>query len=394
MKKNKLFTGQQGIVIAFAIFILIPLTASFYLAQKDTESLVLNSYERTVKIVNSIQLADKIFNNWTANLRKIQHKIQPELFELASSFEKQNIDLSRKNYPNVSQKVRTLQKKNERIFVNCAYFDKNGYVLNIQTNEVSDLKLVEPKYLALETVKIFDNLVDCRWDSEFVAIDGEFTPFENLAFSSILEQNKSPLNDVWSGGNFHRYSAMEVFHKLDVLRIGIKIFDERGNLRGVFLGDIEKTYFSKVFNSINSEVFDVQFISREMYEFEKEKQFPYTYVSHQNSGLYLRYKLNTDTLFEYGITRNGIFLTVFLMFLSVFFFSVVFYYFRQFNVFISFVLNYSNKIINEKEEPEKIKDNFKNILYNLRKSIEIFTPSNQIEKLKEALRKIRDNFDK
>ncbi len=393
MKKKKLFTGQQGIVIAFVVLILIPLTASFYLAQEDTESLVLNSFDRTMKMLNSTQLADKTFNSWTSNLRKIEHKIQPELFELANAFERKNNDLSRELYPIIGQKIVGLQKENERIFVNCTYFDKNGYVLNIQTNEVSDLKLVEPKYYALESVKVFDNFVDCRWDSEFVAIGGEFTPFEELAFDKILAQNKSPLNDVWSAGNFHRYSAMEVFHKLDVLRIGIKIFDERGNIRGLFLGDIEKTYFTKVFNEVNSETFDVNFISKEIFEFEKEKKFPYTYILHPNSGFHLRFKLNTDSLFKYGITRNGIFLTVFFVFLSVFFFSFVFYYFHQFNVFISFVLNYSTKIINEKEEPEKIRDNFKNILYNLRKAIEIFIPNSQMEKLKEALRKIRDNFE-
>ncbi|KAA3599790.1 MAG: hypothetical protein DWQ06_09925 [Calditrichaeota bacterium] len=394
MKKKKLFTGQQGIVIAYVILILLPLITSFYLAQQDTEALVLNSFERTMKIVNSTQFADKTFNNWTSKLRKIEHKIQPELFELASIFDKRSKDSSREIYPTIAQKVVALQKENERIFVNCAYFDKNGYILNIQTNEVSDLKLVEPKYYALESVKIFDNFVDCRWDSEFVAINGEFTPFEELSFDKILSQNKSPLNDIWSAGNFHRYSAMEVFHKLDVLRIGFKIFDAKGNIRGIFLGDIEKTYFSKVFDEINSETFDVNFISNEIFEFEREKKFPYTYILHPNSGFYLRFKLNTDSLFEYGITRNGIFLTVFLVFLSVFFFSFVFYYFRQFNVFISFVLNYSTKIINEKEEPAKITDNFKNILYNLRKAIEIFIPDSQTEKLKEALRKVRDNSSK
>lgn len=393
MKKKRIFTGQVGIVIAFVILILLPLIASFYFAQTDTESLVHNSFDRTMKMLNTFQLADKNFNNWTSNLRKIEQKIQPELFALVNAFDENDYELSRKIYPIVAQKIVGFQKENERIFVNCAYFDKNGYVFNIQTNEVSDLKLVEPKYYALESVKLFDNLVDCLWDSEFVAIGGEFTPFEELSFSKILEQDKTPLNDVWSGGKFYRYSAMEIYHKLDVLRIGIKIFDAAGSIRGLFLGDIERTYFSKAFDEVKAETFEVNFISQEIFEFEKEKKFSFTYIMHPNSGFYLRFELNTDSLFKYGITRNGIFLTVYLIFLSVFFFSFVFYYFRQFNIFISFVLNYSTKILNEKEDPEKINDNFKSILYNLRKAIEIFVPNPQIEKLKAALRKIRDNFE-
>ncbi|MCC7430988.1 hypothetical protein IT568_09115 [bacterium] len=383
MQKLKNLSSQEKIFLGFVLSIFLPLVVLFYLASADEKNLIQNTHNRSLKMLKSYQTADVVFSEWILGLQTFEKALHNELFGLAKAFANKDNKMSREIYPSIKIKTLQTQERLKPVFVNLAYFDKNGYVLNLQSDEISGLKLITPDYKALQSVKLFDNLVDCLWDSEFVKIDGEFKPFESLGFESLVKINRTKLSNTWSSGEFYRYNAMELYHKINTLRIGIKVFDDEKNFKGLLIGDVEQNLYNKVFNEISEEgIFEVSFIGQSIFKYEKANRFPFTYVSNENSGYTLRLKMNNKSLFVYGFLKDGVILTVFLTFTSLIFFFVCYSQFRKVRFFSNHIFESSRNIV---EKDGKHEDEIKKIHLYSYKILELFMRKEASTKVKEAL---------